>query len=111
MYCQHCGNQFAPETYFCPACGKAAGNPLPPTAYARIVRPRHPRLLAGVCSGFALHYGWDVAVTRILFSILTVFTFPVCLLVYIALWLMLPDAQYMLPPQGMPPVQATQAQP
>jgi phage shock protein C len=104
MYCQHCGKAFAPETNFCSACGKAAAQTLPPTAYARIVRPRQPRLLAGVCSGFALHYGWDVAVTRILFVILTIFTFPICVFVYIALWLMLPDAQYLLPANTVQPL-------
>jgi phage shock protein C len=96
MFCPYCGKEFAPEANFCSACGKApayqANSPQP-----RIVRPRSPRVIAGVCSGFALHYGWDVNLTRVLFTVLTIFTFPIGLLLYLAAWIILPDSQYSLP--------------
>lgn len=98
MYCPHCGKEFAPGANFCSACGRAPGfYATPHQQGARIVRPRSPRLIAGVCSGFALHYGWDVVVTRVLFAVLTVLTFPLCVLLYIAAWIVLPDSQYVVP--------------
>ncbi len=97
MFCPHCGKEFAPESNFCSACGKAPGFDAGPYRSARIVRPRSRRLIAGVLSGFALHYGWDLVVTRILYVVLTIFTFPLGLIVYLAAWLLMPDAQYGLP--------------
>ncbi len=96
MYCPHCGQAITPDARFCSACG---ANRVPAVAPAPrpIVRPRSPRLIAGVCSGFALHFGWHVAVTRILFAVLTCVTSGIGLLVYIAAWVILPDAQYALP--------------
>jgi phage shock protein C len=95
MFCPHCGKELPLEANFCTACGRG---PAATPASARIVRPRSPRIIAGVCSGFALHFGWDVTVTRVLFALLCCFTFCVGVLFYIAAWIMLPDAQYALPP-------------
>ena len=120
MSCPNCGKECVLDANFCSACGTAlgardqgavnqssawqAGYQAGSYRGPRIVRPRSPRLIAGVCSGFALHYGWDVAVTRILFAILTVFTFPVGVIFYIAAWMMLPDALYSLPAQSAQPL-------
>ena len=103
MYCSHCGNRSASEANFCSHCGAA----LPPVAEfaqpSRIVRPRHPRMIAGVCSGFALRYGWDVNVTRVLFCLLTLLTaFWLGVISYIVAWVVLPDAQYNLPAKTYP---------
>ena len=100
MFCPHCGKQFTPDANFCPNCGAASTHQpfnagMPPT---RIVRPRHPRLIAGVCSGFALHYGWDVMLTRVVFAVLTLLTaFWLGVILYITGWVILPDAQFNLP--------------
>ncbi len=105
MYCPHCGKQFTPDANFCPHCGAASTHqPFPPTGpQTRIVRPRHPRLIAGVCSGFALHYGWDVVLTRVVFAILTLLTaFWLGVILYIVGWVILPDEQYTLPPTTYP---------
>ena len=32
----------------------------------QLTRPRYPRMIAGVCSGFALHYGWDLSLVRVI---------------------------------------------
>ncbi len=96
MYCPHCGQAITPDARFCSACG-ANRVPFGASAERRIVRPRSPRLIAGVCSGFALHYGWNIAVTRILCVVLTCFTSGIGILFYIAAWVILPDAQYALP--------------
>ncbi len=97
-FCPQCGKQFVPEANFCSACGSYA-LPAPP-AYplrSQIVRPRSPRMVAGVCSGVAIHFGWDVALVRILFAVFLCFTLMTGLLVYLAAWVLLPDAQFALP--------------
>ena len=103
-FCPQCGKQFNPEANFCSACGAYA---LPaPSDYpvrAKIVRPRQPRMVAGVCSGVAIHFGWDVALVRILFAVFVCCTLTTGLLVYVAAWLLLPDAQYALPAPAGPP--------
>ena len=97
-FCPNCGKQFAPDANFCSACGAvASGQPGAPTHQARIVRPRSPRMIAGVCSGFAIYYGWDVALVRILFAVFTCFTSGFGILLYIAAWVIMPDAPYALP--------------
>jgi phage shock protein C len=105
MFCPHCGKQFTPDANFCPNCGAVTTQQpfTAPPARGRIVRPRNPRLIAGVCSGFALHYGWDVALTRVVFALLTLLTaFWLGVILYIVAWVILPDAQYTLPPGVQP---------
>ena len=99
MYCPHCGKEIPVGANFCSVCGKAPGFQRNPVQRGPIVRPRSPRVIAGVCSGFALHYGWDLVLTRILFTVVTVLTFPLCVVLYLVAWLILPDAQYALPQQ------------
>jgi phage shock protein PspC (stress-responsive transcriptional regulator) len=59
-----------------------------------IERSRHDAMLGGVCAGIARHFGWSVTGTRVAFVILSIFSaaFP-GILVYIILWLLLPQAQ------------------
>ena len=96
MLCLHCGHPSAPEVNFCSFCGVAAQKPAN-LSRRHLVRPRHPRMIAGVCSGIALFYGWEVNLVRILFAIFTCLTTGVGILVYVAAWLLLPEAQYALP--------------
>jgi len=102
MYCSHCGKQMDATARFCPACGAVA----PPVVYARapfpgqLTRPRYPRVIAGVCSGLALHYGWDLSVVRIVAVLLLLCSFGTASLLYIAAWIIIPDAPYELPDQS-----------
>ena len=97
-FCPQCGKQFTPDANFCSACG-AYALPAPQVLVtAQIVRPRHPRMVAGVCSGIAIHYGWDVALVRSLFAVFVCLTLSTGLIAYAVAWLLLPDAQYALPP-------------
>ena len=98
MFCTHCGNQSAPDANFCSACGAGAVPQQIPYSQSRIVRPRHPRMLAGVCSGLAIHYGWDIALVRILFAVSVCLTSGIGILFYLAAWIVFPDALYALPP-------------
>lgn len=101
MFCSHCGKPIEPSSRFCPACGTAI-NPAPFTAnayqpVARLTRPRTPRMIAGVCSGFALHYGWDVNVVRVITALFIIFTTGIGALAYLAAWVIIPEAPYALP--------------
>ena len=100
MFCAHCGHEFAADSNFCSACGASGTRAASAARQTRIVRPRYPRMLAGVCSGIAIHYGWDINLVRILFAVVTCLTTGAGILFYIAAWLMLPDALYALPPSA-----------
>ncbi len=64
----------------------------------RLVRPREGRMIAGVCAGFALAYGWDVAIVRLLVALSILFA-GVPLIAYLVAWVVMPNAQYALPAQ------------
>jgi phage shock protein PspC (stress-responsive transcriptional regulator) len=62
-------------------------------------------MIGGVCSGFALHYGWDLSLVRVITVLTIVFT-GVGLFVYLAAWIIIPEAPYALPepyPAAVPP--------
>jgi phage shock protein PspC (stress-responsive transcriptional regulator) len=85
---------------FCPACGAAAQPVHPPPSAAglpgQLTRPRHPRMIAGVCAGLALHYGWDLSLVRIICALLIVCT-GVGLVAYLIAWIVIPEEPYILP--------------
>jgi len=99
MYCCYCGKQMDASARFCPACGAVAQ----PGVFARapfpgqLTRPRYPRVIAGVCSGLALHYGWDLSVVRIIAALMLFCSFGTASLLYIAAWIIIPEAPYELP--------------
>jgi len=103
MYCTHCGKEVDAAARFCPACGAVAQ----PVVVGRapfadqLVRPRYPRMIAGVCSGFAQHYGWDLSLVRVVTALMIVCT-GVGLIAYIAAWIIIPEAPYTLPEQTYP---------
>ena len=101
MFCTKCGNSLDPSTRFCPACGTPVGAPAqaPSGTYSptgQLTRPRENRMIAGVCAGFALHYGWDLNLVRILTALMIVLT-GVGAIAYIAAWVIIPEAPYALP--------------
>ncbi|ADW68960.1 PspC domain-containing protein [Granulicella tundricola] len=97
MYCPTCGKEIQTQANFCSNCGAAlAAQSFAPTG-PRILRPRSPRMIAGVCSGFALHFGWDLSLVRILLCVFTFLTSGIGFLFYIAAWVLLPEAPYALP--------------
>ena len=58
---------------------------------ARLTRS-NDRIIAGVCGGIANYLGWDPALVRLLYVLVSIFSagFP-GLLVYIILWIVMPD--------------------
>jgi phage shock protein C len=53
-------------------------------------------MIAGVCAGFALHYGWDLNLIRVLTALMIVLT-GVGAIAYIAAWVIIPESPYALP--------------
>ncbi|MFC2104632.1 PspC domain-containing protein [Bacteroidota bacterium] len=52
----------------------------------------HDQVIAGVCAGIAEYFGWDIALVRILYLVLSIFSaaFP-GIIVYIILWIVMPE--------------------
>ena len=50
------------------------------------------KVIAGVCGGIANYFGWDPALVRVLYLLISVFSaaFP-GILVYIILWIVMPQ--------------------
>ncbi|SNT57789.1 Phage shock protein PspC (stress-responsive transcriptional regulator) [Asanoa hainanensis] len=57
---------------------------------ARLVRPRDDRWIAGVCSGLARRFGMRPNTMRLLFLLSCLLPGPQ-VLVYIVLWVLMPD--------------------
>ena len=104
MFCSQCGKQVDPSSRFCPACGATISAAPPPPSYyptsSQLTRPRQNRMIAGVCAGFALHYGWNLNVTRILTALFVIFT-GVGAIAYLVAWVIIPEAPYALPAKGL----------
>ena len=118
MYCPSCGKPTDSGVKFCPHCGAQVNGgfeagPGPANAgYAsaaypqrRLVRPRYPRMIAGVCSAFALQFGWDLTLVRVITAALGVLTSGAVGLAYLLAWVLIPEAPYALPgaAAGYPP--------
>ena len=100
MTCSTCGLEERAEANFCSNCGRVLAwrvNPaaLPPAALygTQLTRPREGRMVAGVCAGLSVHYGWDVSLVRILL-VLSIFVTAGTPLIA---WIVIPNAPYLLP--------------
>ena len=56
----------------------------------RLTRSTTDKWLSGVCGGIAEYFGWDVAILRIVYVVLTTCTAFCGVLVYILLWICMP---------------------
>jgi phage shock protein C len=103
MFCTNCGNQISSGSRFCSSCGAAcapAGNPTAyPPPFSRLYRAHNDRMIAGVCSGVAQHYGWDVTVVRLILVLCVLFG-GCGLLAYVIAWIVIPEAPYAMPSQN-----------
>lgn len=52
------------------------------------------RMLAGVCGGIAEYFDWDPTVVRVAYTLLTFFTAFSGAIVYIILWIVMPEKGY-----------------
>jgi phage shock protein C len=101
MFCTRCGNKLEPSSRFCPSCGATIAPGPGPFADSfqstgKLTRPRTNRMIAGVCAGFALHYGWDLNLVRIITALIVILT-GVGAIAYLVAWVVIPEAPYALP--------------
>ena len=64
-----------------------------PTTGRLLHRSRRHRIIGGVCGGLAEWLGWDPALVRILYVVVSVCSaaFP-GILVYVVLWIVMPES-------------------
>ncbi len=97
MNCTACGKELSFGSKFCSNCGTAVPPPqpyTPPAPQPQIVRPRYGRMLGGVCAGLAQHFGWDLALVRILLAVLIFFGCGTPILAYFIAWIVIPNEPY-----------------
>jgi phage shock protein PspC (stress-responsive transcriptional regulator) len=58
----------------------------------QVFRDPDDRMIGGVCSGLSAYFGWDPLVLRLIF-VLLFFGFGTGLLLYIVLWIVIPEAK------------------
>lgn len=97
MNCPGCGKSSDAGARFCSGCGRRLIAEAYGPAPTRYVRPREGRMIAGVCAGIAMYYGWDVAIVRLVVA-LAILLCGVPVVAYLIAWVVMPNAEYALPP-------------
>lgn len=102
MICAACGVEHAADARFCSQCGRAIVMQAYAPVRPALVRPRQGRVIAGVCTGFAQHYGWDPVLVRVVLCIAVLFGAGTPIIAYLIAWIVMPNEPYMLPqPTGV----------
>jgi phage shock protein PspC (stress-responsive transcriptional regulator) len=65
----------------------------PAATTRRFRRSRRHRIVAGVCGGLADWLGWRPTVVRVLFVLVGALPFLSGILVYVVLWLLVPEEE------------------
>jgi phage shock protein C len=65
------------------------------------------RMIAGVCGGLAEHLGWSPFRMRVVWVLATLFTAFAGVIVYLALWYLMPKARPSFEPAVMQPWEKT----
>lgn len=71
--------------------GEPAGE-VPPRSQRRMYRDPDRRIIGGVCAGISAYLDWDPLIIRIIFAAL-IFAGGFGLLLYLILWIVLPEAK------------------
>jgi len=59
--------------------------------YKRLYRSRNDRMISGLCAGLGTYIGMDPTVVRLIFAITGIFLFPMPLIVYLVMMLVVPE--------------------
>ncbi|WP_455666287.1 PspC domain-containing protein [Phocaeicola sp.] len=57
----------------------------------KLTRSSSNKMVAGVCAGLADYFGWDVTIVRVVYTLATFFTAFSGVIVYIILWIVMPE--------------------
>ncbi|MCR5179694.1 MAG: PspC domain-containing protein [Bacteroidaceae bacterium] len=57
----------------------------------RLTRSRQNKWIAGICGGIAEYFGWDAELLRLIWVVLTIGTAFCGGIVYLVLWLIMPQ--------------------
>lgn len=71
----------------------------------KLSRSNDDRAIAGVCGGLAENLGWDSGKLRIVWVLATVFTAFAGVIIYLALWYLMPEGPAKPLPFDPPPLQ------
>ena len=63
-----------------------------PTRGRRLTRRSHDKMVAGVCGGVADHLGIDANLVRLLLVAAVIFGFGTGIILYVAGWILMPQA-------------------
>lgn len=102
MTCTTCNRSIDSGAQYCSGCGQAialtsAGSGL---VTQRLMRPREGRMIAGVCAGFALRYGWDPSLVRLVLLLAVFLGAGLPIGAYLLAWIVMPNMKYALPAQA-----------
>jgi len=68
-------------------------------------RSQNDKVIAGVCGGLAEHLGWSPFRLRVVWVLATIFTAFAGVVIYLALWFLMPKAAPPPPAFESPPLQ------
>jgi phage shock protein PspC (stress-responsive transcriptional regulator) len=68
--------------------------------YKKLYRSRNDRMISGLCAGLGTYIGMDATVIRLIFALLGIFMFPMPLIVYLVMMLVVPEEPVIGPGSG-----------
>jgi phage shock protein C len=71
----------------------------------KLCRSQNNRVIAGVCGGLAEHLGWSPSRLRVVWVLATIFTAFAGVILYFALWFLMPIEPLPTPAFDPPPLQ------
>lgn len=72
--------------------------------YKRLYRSRTDRMFSGLCAGMGEYIGLDPTVVRLIFALSAIFLFPMPIIIYGVMMLVVPEA-----PASVPPVEVIES--